>query len=243
MIEIKTQEKSPCILCSEDTYKPNRESVSMCDFCGNSSAIVKECDNGHTFCANCSDLHVVDSVKAKCLKYNGYDPIELAVEIMNSPLVKMHGAEHHFIVPAVLLTCVYNKEGKGALLTEHIEKIDRRSHVETPSQCSYDLKMCGAAIGSGVFLSVYLDRELSDEDQWSPANGIVAEGLKKIAAAGGPRCCKRDTYLTIQASVEFLKNNFAIDLPMSEAKCTFSLRNKSCKREDCNFYNIGYSIM
>ena len=32
----------------------------------------------------------------------------MAIEIMKSPMINMHGPEHHFLVPAVLITSYYN---------------------------------------------------------------------------------------------------------------------------------------
>ncbi len=236
-------EEKTCILCGDDLEKMKDSLELSCDFCNKTSKISHQCKSGHLICDSCLEMPTKEFIKNICLKYKGINPIELAVEIMNSPVIRMHGPEHHFIVPAVLTTCLINAGKMKGSLEEKLEIIERRALKETPQACSYDLRTCGAAIGTGVFLSVFLDREQGDEDEWSVANQITAESLKKVAASGGPRCCKRDTYLSLESAIEFLKNQFAIDLPKSEAKCTFSLRNKSCKREDCNFYNLGFSLV
>lgn len=163
---------------------------------------------------------------------------------MNSPQVRMHGPEHHFIVPAVLITCVNNLAGRS--LEELQKKLDIaeiRSISETPDHCQYALGSCGAAMGTGVFLSIYTNRTPETEDEWSLMNSIIAKCQKNIADAGGPRCCKRDTYISLETAVDFLKERFSIELEKSQGKCTFSLRNPTCKHEDCTFYNLSNSLV
>jgi len=240
---IKHLDKDTCIMCGEDTHKLENLRDRRCYFCGEIKTIPIECDNFHCLCKDCLNLTPQDFVLSMCLKYKNIDPIELSVDIMNSPVIRMHGAEHHFIVPAVLITSLHNYQHKSESLETILNYIKRRAISETPHTCSYDLKTCGAALGTGVFLSVFLNRELSDEDQWSPSNAIIAESLKNVSDSGGQRCCKRDTYLSIQSAINLLKDEFAIELPLSLAKCTFSLRNRTCKHEECQFYNLSNSIV
>lgn len=236
-------EKETCIMCGEETHRSGEIRERRCDFCGDIKSIPVECDNFHCLCVDCLALTPNNFIRTMCLKYKGIDPIELAVDIMNSPVIKMHGAEHHFIVPAVMFTCIHNLTSSTESLAEKLDIVERRAIVETPRACSYDLGTCGAAIGTGVFLSIYLKRELVDEDAWSLSNTIIAESLRVVADSGGPRCCKRDTYLSLEAAVNFMKEKFAIELPVSKAKCTFSLRNKTCKHEECQFYNMSNSLV
>lgn len=240
---IKHLEINTCIMCGEELHSPDKVRDVRCDFCGEVKSVFTECTNTHCLCKDCMALTPVEFVKSMCLKYKGIDPIELAVDIMNSPVIKMHGAEHHFIVPAVLLTCLHNLQQSTESLADKIAIVERRAALETPDKCSYNLATCGAAIGTGVFLSVYLHRELADEDEWSMSNVIVAESLKKVAESGGPRCCKRDTYLSLSTAANFIRERFALELPLSQAKCTFSLRNKTCKHEECEFYNLSNSLV
>jgi hypothetical protein len=236
-------ELSTCILCGEELLKLKESDTLRCDFCGKVNSISNQCTNGHSICDECLALPVNEFIKQSCLKYKGTDPIELAVSIMNSPLIRMHGPEHHFIVPAVLLTATYNLQGKQSLIPELLNKIEKIVEEESPKSCSYNLGNCGAAIGTGIFLKAYENIDNMTEDEWSLTNMIIAQSLKKVAESGGPRCCKRDTYISIESAVEFLKEKYNIELNFSDAKCTFSHRNKSCKREDCNFYNLNFSLV
>jgi hypothetical protein len=236
-------EKQTCILCGEELHKLDKIEDRVCDFCGQMKSVPVLCDNSHCICSDCLSMTAEEFVIDRCLKYKGINPIELAVEIMNSPVVRMHGAEHHFIVPAVLTACLHNYHKSTGDLKEKLYSLHRRAIAETPRACSYDIGTCGAALGTGVFISSYLNHNLVEEDEWSLANKIIAIALKKVADAGPPRCCKRDTYLSLQATIEFMKDQFAIELPLYEAKCTFSLRNRTCKHEECQFYNLSNSLV
>jgi len=216
---------------------------TMCDYCGRKTNISHECRSSHYICDLCYHLSAHDLISETCLKYAGIDPIELAIQIMNSPVIKMHGSEHHFIVPAVLLTCAYNLKGLRHRLEDNLGLIYERTKSETSTYCTFKAGTCGAAFGAGVFLSVFNDRTAYSEDEWSEANHIISESLKRVAASPGPRCCKRDTYLTILASIDFLKEKYSLELPISNPKCTFSLRNKNCGREECEFYNLSNTLV
>jgi hypothetical protein len=190
-----------------------------------------------------NEAQAINFIKEKCLNYIGKDPIELAVEIMNDEIIRMHGPEHHFLVPAVLTTCVHNHHNDKKSLKEKLEIADRRSKLETPRVCTFKKGSCGAAQGTGVFMSMFLERGELDEDAWSPSNSIITESLKVIDESNGPRCCKRDTYIAIETAAKFLRERFSVNLPVSEGRCTFSLRNDDCGHEDCEYYNLANSLV
>ena len=243
IIEIQTGTTyEGCLLCGEALVNFSDAIEMKCAFCGKIEKATSHCTEMHFVCDVCQHLTAGDVVQSICLNSKHTDPIALAVEIMSSPAVKMHGPEHHFIVPAVLMTCMNNKHGDFPDLKERIDFV-RKIATETVPTCSYDLRTCGAAIGTGIFLEMLNNHDADTEDEWSLSKNIVSDSLDKIAESGGPRCCKRDTYLALEASIAFLRDKYAIDLPQSQAKCTFSLRNNSCKREDCNFYNMSFSLV
>lgn len=239
----KKQEDITCILCGDILEVIEEPIKTLCDYCGKTSLITHECKSDHFICDICYNIDTYDFIINQCLKYKGYDVIELAINIMNSPVIKMHGSEHHFIVPAVLYTCTHNKLNNTDDLEKKLLIIKDRSFNETSDHCTFKAGTCGAAFGTGVFLSVYNDRSLYSEDEWSETNHIIADSLKKVAESPGPRCCKRDTYLSLLASVSFLNDKYAIELIASEPKCIFSLRNKNCGREECEFFNLANDLV
>ena len=97
--------------------------------------------------------------------------------------------------------------------------------------------ICGAAVGTGIFISLITDATPLSEKEWKLSNQITAENLFTIAEWGGPRCCKRDTFLAIIGAVKFLRDNFGFTIDSDkEFLCEFTKLNKECKTTDCMFY-------
>lgn len=245
MTEIKffdTLEKSTCNLCGEELFVLESPITVRCDNCGKIGTTSHQCANEHYICDDCLSGSANDFIKNECLQYKGLDPIELAIKIMNSPRIRMHGAEHHFLVPAVMTAIMHNKDNSFTPLNEELDKLDVLIQNNAPKQCSIVAGTCGAAIGSGMFVEEYLKERFSPEKLKEFSDFVTKETIREIDEIGLSRCCKRDTYLSLEVTAKFLNDNFGLDLPTAEPKCTFSRRNKSCGMEECPFYNIANSI-
>lgn len=88
---------------------------------------------------------------------------------------------------------------------------------------------CGAAVGAGVFISVITKVTPLSEKEWQLSNTITGKSLLTIAEQGRPRCCKRDSFISIQMAVDFIKEIMDVDFTKKEIVCEFSNRNKQCK--------------
>ncbi len=240
-IDIYNNEEQNCLICSDSLIFAGTPADLNCYVCKKPVKAMEYCRQNHFVCEVCRLGSSYELVKAFCMNSRTTDPTALAVDIMNSPLIRTHGAEHHFIVPAVLLTAVHNKTANPVNLKEALDLAEIQAK-EVPITCTFEKGTCGAAIGSGIFLSIFTERDEMMDEEFSLANNLTAESLQSVTTSHGPKCCKRDTYLSIDETVNFLRDKFAIELEQSVAKCTFSLRNRTCGHEDCNFYNIGFSI-
>jgi len=81
------------------------------------------CVNGYYICDRCHRLDTEDLIEVICLKSTEDNPFILAERIFSTPSMKMHGPEHHFLVPAVLIAALYNHtkepEQKAGLVFVH----------------------------------------------------------------------------------------------------------------------------
>jgi hypothetical protein len=155
---------------------------------------------------------------------------------MRNPKVKMHGPEHHFLVPAVLLSSYYNIKSNPQEKEAKIREARERASKVPGGFCGY-FGDCGAAVGTGIFVSLITDATPLSISEWRLANMMTSKSLLSIAEHGGPRCCKRNSYLAIVQATDFLKDNFDVEMKVNKKiKCQFHDLNKQCLREKCTFY-------
>ena len=155
---------------------------------------------------------------------------------MRYPQVHMHGPEHHYIVPAVLLTAYYNLRGTRTRKEQALNEAEKRARNVLGGFCGF-YGDCGAAVGTGIFMSIITKATPLSRREWRLSNLMTAQSLHSIALRGGPRCCKRNTTLALLEAVAFLREQCGISLPVSEPlTCEFSPLNKECLHADCPFY-------
>ena len=96
---------------------------------------------------------------------------------------------------------------------------------------------CGAAASTGIFYSIITKTTPHSEATWSDTNMMVADTLTKIASINGPRCCKRNTFISILNAVDYTEKKLGIRMEVPEKiECLFSNRNDECIKEKCPFY-------
>ena len=163
---------------------------------------------------------------------------DLADRIMLIDGLPMHCPPHHYMIPAVLLTAVRKQQG-GSLeqLKEELEEALARAKNVLGGFCG-NYGDCGAAVGVGIFTSIYLKASPKTDGQgWALPNRATGRCLLKIAEVDGPRCCKRNTYLAFDEGVRFLEEELGITLKRKErVVCRFFKNNKECKHGKCPFF-------
>ena len=96
---------------------------------------------------------------------------------------------------------------------------------------------CGAAVGTGIFISLITEATPLSRQEWKLSNMMTAQSLFSVANSGGPRCCKRTAFLSILQVKDFLKEHFNIDNTVRDVKCEFNSLNNECLRAECPFYD------
>jgi hypothetical protein len=155
---------------------------------------------------------------------------------MSAPFISMHGPEHHFLVPAVLLTAYYNQQGNPQEKERKIRVARQRADNVLGGFCGF-YGACGAGVGTGIFISLITDSTPLSKESWGLANQMTAESLRCIGALGGPRCCKRDTFMALKTAKKFVRQKFEITLDVPETiACEFNAFNQECIEEECPFH-------
>jgi hypothetical protein len=228
---------SGCLVCGDKLLYREDAATRTCFYCG----VVKEtnacCGGGHYVCDACHNGTANDLIERYCRGTDSTSPLSMAITLMKSPLVKMHGPEHHFLVPAVLLASFYNrKTAEKEMAAEKIAQARKRAEDVKGGFCGF-WGACGAAVGAGIFMSLVTGANPLSDFERKLSNMITAECLRIIAENGGPRCCKRESFWTVITAVEFVKREFGVVLPVElPDACLFTTLNLECIRERCRFF-------
>lgn len=177
----------------------------------------------------------IASIKAECLRAKTKDPIELLVYIMQKDYIPMHGPIHHILDGACFLAALHNA-GMEFDLNNALDEIIERGGKMPGATCG-QWGMCGSAASVGAALAIIHETgPLSDNQYYKDNLNLVSQALGKIAQVGGPRCCKRNAFLSLQTAAAYVRSQYGVELPESEAACIFSSRNKQCLGESCPFH-------
>jgi hypothetical protein len=226
---------SGCLICGADLVYRDAPRQIACELCGEELPANAACANGHFICDRCHGLPALEWIEETCCTSHATEPLALAELLMKHPAVKMHGPEHHFLVPAALITAYCAVCGEDEK-TERLATARRRAEQVQGGICGFH-GACGAAVGAGIACSVLTGATPLAREAWRLANLMTAACLTAIGEAGGPRCCKRDTYLALLVGRDFLNRHLGAGLPTAEPPiCAFSASNRECLAGGCRFF-------
>jgi hypothetical protein len=195
----------------------------------------KRCINGHYVCDKCWKIPANAVIKSICMSSKATDPFLLAIMMMNSPAIMIHGADHHSIVASALLTAYKNSGGEINLEEAINEAIKRGSTI--PYGICVSAGTSGAAMSAGIFYCIIAKTTPMSGQEWADGNLLVGHCLCDVGKIGGPRCCKRCTFTALKNAVEYVreKNGISMDMP-EKIVCSFIDRNEDCLERRCPYY-------
>lgn len=222
-----------CPVCKAPITYLDEEKEMECVLCHKKEMSRTACEKGHYVCGDCHEKGM-DSVISLCLSEKSKDPSEIAEKMMRMPFCHMHGPEHHVIVGSALLTAYKNAGGDIDLFGALCE-MQKRGRKVPAGVCGF-WGACGAAVSSGIFVSIITKSAPLANEEWGLSNLMTSESLAAIGKIGGPRCCKRDSRLAIETAVDFAEKNFGIKMEKHEIICEFFEKNNQCIKTRCPFY-------
>ncbi len=222
-----------CLICGAPLEYLADDASMTCALCGKTESSKTRCVRGHYVCSQCH-MTGMDSVVGLCLQETSADPIEILERMMSLPACHMHGPEHHVMVGAALLTAYRNAGGQLALERALKEMLHRGRQV--PGGACGFWGACGAGLSTGMFLSIATGATPLAKDAWRLSNRMTACALERISSHGGPRCCKRDSYLAIGAAVDFAAEHLGVQMAAATPLCSRAHLNNQCLGTDCPFH-------
>jgi hypothetical protein len=227
--------KSGCLVCGAELAYLDAAEAMACAACGQPAHADVRCTAGHFVCDRCHAGDAPEWIERVCIGAATTDPWELADRLMQSPLVKMHGPEHHFLVPAVLLAAAAEAAGRTDEKPAMLAKARRRAEQVLGGFCGTH-GTCGAAVGVGIAVAVWTGSTPLKTREWQLSNLATVAALGDIARHGGPRCCKRDTWLALTAAADFLRDQLGVTLARGDAVvCGWYQIDRECQGEACPY--------
>ena len=224
--------KEECLICRAPLEYLLQDEHMVCAVCHRQEKSKTRCVKGHYVCDDCH-TRGMDSIFGLCLAETSRDPIAILEKMMSMPFCHMHGPEHHVMVGAALLTAW--KNAGGALdLQKALQQMPSRGRAVPGGACGF-WGACGAGISAGQFLSIVTEATPLAVEPWGLSNQMTARALEQIGKVGGPRCCKRDSYLAILAAIDFSAEHLNVHMEKSIPQCTRSGQNNQCIGRRCPF--------
>ncbi len=224
-----------CLICKAPLNYYDTDEVMECELCHKEQLSKTRCINGHFVCDECH-MSGMDDIISICLNSKSKNPIEIMEEMMSIPSCHMHGPEHHVMVGSALLTA-YKNSGGNTDLKSSLYEMQKRGKQVPGGACGF-WGACGAGISTGMYVSIASKSTPLAKEAWGLSNQMTARALESIGKNGGPRCCKRDSYLSIIEAVKFTEEKLSIKMNLGNIICSRSHLNNQCIQSQCPF-NIG----
>ena len=224
--------KEECMICKAPLEYLKKDELMECVICHKKEPSRTRCINGHYVCDECH-MSGMDAIIGICMNQTSKNPIEIIRKLMAEPFCHMHGPEHHVMVGSALLTAYKNAGGKVDL-ADALEEMMKRGREVPGGACGF-WGACGAGISAGIFISILSGSTPLSLEPWGSSNKMTAKALDSIGSIGGPRCCKRDSYLAILAAIDFVKEEFGIEMERPDIQCIHYEQNNQCIGGRCPF--------
>ena len=136
------------------------------------------------------------------------------------------------MVGAALLTAYKNACGELDLESALREMYSRGKQVPGGA--------CGAGISAGQFTAIATQSTPLAKEPWGLSNQMTSKALGSIGEVGGPRCCKRDSYLAILAAIDFAREQLGVEMTRTIPVCSHSAQNNQCIGKRCPFSEVNH---
>ena len=170
-----------------------------------------------------------------CRTWEGSDPAALLEHLMAQDECPAFGPVHHVLTGAALLACMRRPE--GADLDERLELMCERGSLVPGASCA-QWGVCGAAASCGMAFAIAAGNAPLRAEGWSEAQLMVAAILERIARAGAPRCCKRDTRIAVREAAAWFNRELDAGFELADTVpvCAVSDKNSACLKGSCPYH-------
>lgn len=174
-------------------------------------------------------------IKKSVVQEKSKNPIIIVKNIMNLDFINIHGPEHHYLDGAAFLVA-YKNAGGTIDLDDALNELSNRT-IKMPGAMCGQWGICGSTASVGAALSIiHKTGPLSDDDFFKDHMEYTSSVISTMSKIGGPRCCKRNAFLSLSAASKFVEDKYGIDMPNEKIACDFSVFNQQCISNRCPYF-------
>lgn len=222
-----------CLICQAPLEYLKEDREMECVICHKKELSKTRCINGHYVCSECH-MQGIDRLLAMCMEETSANPVEILDKMMSMPFCHMHGPEHHVMVGMAILTA-YKNAGGSIELEQALIEMNSRGKSVPGGACGF-WGACGAGISAGMAVSIITGSTPLSNESFGLSHKMTSAALGAIGEIGGPRCCKRDSYLSILKAVEFIKEHLGTEMELPKRIiCSYNKQNNQCIGKRCPF--------
>lgn len=174
-----------------------------------------------------------EGILAECMKNTSTNPYEIFHAVAQTDFVRIHGPEHHVLDGACILTAFHNAGG-SINLRDALQKLMQEG-LRMPGAVCELWGVCGAVMSIGAALAIIDGTGPLSSEDWGSHMEYTSAALSRLAKTGGPRCCKRDAFASMEQAVEYIKTRYGITLDLQPIQCDFSSQNAQCIGKKCPY--------
>ncbi len=231
---------SGCLICGKPlVYLPDTRKPAICSLCGKQEETNVICQNGHFVCDECHAKAAINRIFESATDLGSKNPVEILTYILSKPEVYMHGPEHHILTGASIIIAYCN--AKGISNDSMLKEMIARGSQVPGGTCGF-WGCCGAALSAGIAYSIITGTTPMSSKEWGNANMLTSKVLAEIGRYGGPRCCKRTSYIAVLTASQLISEYTGVQLDIPAGiQCEFSSQNSECLKIRCPFFCKTFS--
>lgn len=223
-----------CMKCGSTLKYLEFEIEMECCFCGKTALANARCEKGHFICDSCHSEDAEQVIKRILLATKEIDTIKLMNTIRQHNSMPLHGPEHHFTVPGVIVATYRNLGGDVG--DNHILTAIERGKKIPGGACGF-WGGCGAALGTGIGFGVIMGSNPLDPQGRKLVQGITGEVINGLSDIEAARCCQREVWKALKIAAEISKRVLSIPLQAKgSTTCHQMALNKECPGLDCPWF-------
>ncbi|MDY6904994.1 MAG: DUF5714 domain-containing protein [Thermodesulfobacteriota bacterium] len=224
-----------CMVCGKPLQYLNQDRPETCTLCGQILTANAVCEAGHFVCDACHSRDMIDIVKHICIHTDATDLIDLLNLLRTHPSFPVHGPEHHFAVPGIILA-VYRNLGGDVTGADILTGVDRGKTV--PGGVCAFWGACGAAMGVGIAYGIMLKSTPLTPTPRQLVQQVTDTVIQKINMNEAARCCQRESFTALKTAAELSKKLLPVELKAEgDMQCRQQRKNRECIQQACPYFS------